>query len=256
MMRAMWFFRSPLRTALLAQFLGGLMAFALIQLAYPKLFALPLAVAGVQAVFAALASHKFEAPAWWVPIHLTFMPLVIAVGTLHVPAGFWLAGFVILLLLFWRTDKSQVPLYLSNNTTAAAVAEMIPPEPCAVIDLGCGTGGFLRQLALARPDCRFTGIEHAPIPWLLAWLRTRGLYNVTVRYGDLWSQDLRPYRLAYAFLSPVPMPRLWAKVQAEMTEEARLISNSFPIPNVEPESVTAVDDSRETRLFSYRPAAI
>lgn len=253
MMPAMWFFQSPLRTALLAQAVGSFLAWTAIELAYPKLFAIPLAAAAVQGLCTALVSHKLEAPRWWTGIHLAFLPLVVAVGTLHIPPWIWLASFVTLLLLFWRTDKSQVPLYLSNRLTAEAVVELLPPEPCAVIDLGCGTGGFLRQLAIARPDCRFTGVEHAPIPWLLAWIQTRGFYNVTIYRGDLWATDLRPFRAAYAFLSPVPMPRLWAKAQAEMAEDSLLVSNSFQIPEATPESITEVEDSRETHLYCYRP---
>src|SRR5690242_21835811 len=127
---------SPLRTALLAQFLGAVIAAALIQLAYPKLFGQPIAAAAVQGACAALASHKLGAPRWWLAIHCGFLPLVVAVGSLGIDPRWFLAAFVLLLLVFWRTDQSRVPLYLSNSATAEALLALLPPGPCHVADLG------------------------------------------------------------------------------------------------------------------------
>jgi hypothetical protein len=245
---------NPLRTALAAQVFGGLFAFAVIELIRPQLWQAPLAAAAIQGACAALASHKLEAPAWWIPIHLGFLPLAVAATTLAVAPGWYLAAFLVLLLVFWRTDRSRVPLYLSNDATAAAVAAMLPSYPCHVADLGCGNGGFLRRLAKARPDCEFVGVEHAPLPWLWARLTAGRLPNCQVRYGDFWHTHLGLFDVVYAFLSPAPMPALWAKAREEMRAGARLVSNSFPVPEVPPAEVAEVADRRNTRLFCYRPA--
>lgn len=245
---------SPLRDAILAQLLGSLVAAALIYLVWPQLWQWPLAAAFVQGACAVMAAYKLEAPPWWMAIHFFFVPLVVAAGTLAVAPGWWLAGFVVLLLVFWRTDKSRVPLYLTNATTAAAVAQLLPAQPCHVADLGCGNGSLLRELARTRPDCEFFGLEHAPLPWLWARLNTLGLGNVHVRYGDFWAQHLGLFEVVYAFLSPAPMPQLWQKAVAEMKPGALLVSNSFAVPEVEAESVRAVADRRGTRLYIYRPS--
>ena len=245
---------SPIKTALLAQVLGAIMAGGLVQLAYPKLWQIPLAVAAAQGICSAFISHKLEAPPWWLWIHLAFMPLVVAANTLGIDPGWWLAAFVVVLLTFWRTDKSRVPLYLTNATTAEAVAALLPAQPCHVVDLGCGNGGLLKQLALARPDCEFVGIEHAPLPWLWARITTMRLPNVHVRRGDLWRQHLGLFEVVYAFLSPAPMPALWQKAVGEMRPDALLVSNSFEVPDIAPERTVDVADRRATRLFLYRPA--
>jgi len=244
---------SPLRTAMLAQVFGGLIAVGLIALVYPKLFAWPLAVACIQGSFAAFSSHKLDAPPWWLPIHVVFIPLVVLASDLGLHPGWYLAAFLTLLLIFWRTDQSRVPLYLSNGQTAAAVAALLPPTPCQVIDLGCGNGTLLNMLAHQRPDCQFVGIEHAPLPWLWAKVATLRRANCRVRYGDFWQQHLGKFDLVYAFLSPAPMPRLWAKAKAEMGATAILVSNSFVVPEVAPDHVVAVPDRRATQLFCYRP---
>jgi hypothetical protein len=243
----------PLRAAVMAQVLGTLIAVGLVALVYPKLFRTPLAVAGIQALCAGFTGYKLEAPPWWLAIHLAFMPLVVLASGLDVHPGWYLAAFVLLLLVFWRTDRSRVPLYLSNQKTAQAVATLLPAQPCQVVDLGCGSGALLRTLARLRPDCHFLGVEHAPLPWLWAWLGCRVLTNCRIRYGDFWHLSLQEFSLVYAFLSPAPMQRLWVKASSEMSADSLLVSNSFVIPDQPPDETVQVGDSRGTRLFCYRP---
>lgn len=251
----------PLRAALIAQLLGSLIAIGLIALIFQRMlksgdipFAYLLGFAAFQGFCAAFVSHKLEAPRWWLAIHLGFVPLVVLASRLAIAPAWYLAGFVLLLLVFWRTDKSRVPLYLSNAATARAVAALLPATPCHVIDLGCGDGRLLKALARARPDCEFVGFEHAPLTWAWARLNTLGLPNCRVRHGDFWRQNLGLYDVAYAFLSPAPMARLWAKAGADMRPGSLLLSNSFDIPGVEAEQVIEVADRRHTRLLCYRPA--
>lgn len=252
----------PLRAAIIAQVLGGLIAVGLVALVFPRILRsgeasliFLLGAAAFQGACAALVSHKLDAPRWWIAIHLAFMPLAVLASRLPVAPGWYLAGFVVLLLVFWRTDKSRVPLYLSNAATAKALAGLLPATPCHVIDLGCGSGGLLRRLARARPDCEFLGIEHAPLTWLWARLAATGLPNCRVRLGDFWGQNLGLFDVTYAFLSPAPMARLWAKAGAEMRPGSLLVSNSFAIPGVEPANTVEVPDRRGTRLLCYRPGA-
>ncbi|MCZ7653094.1 MAG: class I SAM-dependent methyltransferase [Rhodocyclaceae bacterium] len=64
-----------------------------------------------------------------------------------------------------------MPLFLSSRATADALIGLLPWQPgLRVIDLGAGTGMLLRRLAQARPEARFTGVEHAPLPYLAARL--------------------------------------------------------------------------------------
>lgn len=251
----------PLRAAAIAQLLGSLIALGLVALVFPRMlrsgeipFPYLLGFATLQGLCVAFVSHKLEAPRWWLAIHLGFAPLVVLASRLAIAPGWYLAGFVTLLLVFWRTDKSRVPLYLSSSATAQAVAELLPAGTCHVIDLGCGDGRLLKALARSRPDCEFVGIEHAPLTWLWARISTLGLPNCRVRHGDFWRQDLGVFDVAYAFLSPAPMARLWAKAGAEMRGDALLISNSFEIPGIAAERTVEVGDRRATRLHCYRPA--
>lgn len=210
-------------------------------------------LAMLQGGVAAIIGRWQKAPPWWVLIHLGFLPLALAVHRLDVPSEWFLAGFLVLLLVFWRTDKSRVPLYLTNRPTAEALLELIPTTPCKMADIGCGEGGLLLRLAKARPDCHFVGIEHAPLTWLLARLRTARMRNVIIRRSDFWRESLAGYDVVYAFLSPAPMPKLWGKALAEMKSGALLVSNSFTVPKQQAEQVVRVHDRRGTLLHCFHP---
>jgi len=245
-------YRLPLASVALTQVAGMVVAGGLLLAFEPEGPRHPLAWAVLQGAVAAAVAAAARAPRWWWLIHFSFVPLVVLALRLEFAPGWYLGAFVALLLVFWRTDKSRVPLFLSNARTAAAVAGLLPAGPRRVVDLGCGHAGLLCHVARARPEAQFVGIEHAPLPWLVARLRTWRRPNIDIRYGDFWTVDLSGFDVAYAFLSPAPMPRLWAKLVAEMPPGALLVSNSFAVPDVAPARELTVGDRRQTRLFSYR----
>ncbi|MGM0594696.1 MAG: class I SAM-dependent methyltransferase [Pseudomonadota bacterium] len=242
----------PLLLALLAQGGGLLLAIALAD----WMPSLPAARLLLQGLFAALAGRLLGLPYWWVPLNL-LLPLAVALAlSLALPPWLYLLGFVALLLLQWNSGAERVPLYLSNRTTWQALDELLREQGGKqFIDLGCGLGGALLYLARRHPDKHFTGIESAPLPFALAWLRRRlaGLENVTIRYGSFWGLELGRYDRIYAFLSPEPMPRLLEKAQRELAPEGLLISNSFWPPAYRPDRQLTLGDRRRTRLYCWRP---
>jgi SAM-dependent methyltransferase len=242
----------PALKALFSQLAGLVMAFAL---ARSGLLGGLWPLLGAQAVTATIVAAALRSARWWLPIHLVFLPLVVLAQGLGVHPGWYLAAFTLLVLVYWTSFRTQVPLYLSNRATAAAIASLLPPRPARALDIGAGTGTLLRPLAQARPDCRFTGIELAPATWLLGRTLGRGLANLEWHRGDLFAHDWQRYDLVYAFLSPVPMAEVWRKASAELRPGSVLVSNSFPVPEREPDRVVDVGDRRATRLYIYRIGA-
>lgn len=246
-----------MKAALAAQLGGCLVVTVLVvtvaRLGGANLLGAPLLLAMLQGGIAAIIALRQQAPRWWLTIHLAFVPLAVLVHGLEIEPAWFLVILVLLLLIFWRTDQSRVPLYLTNRTTAEALLNLIPPRPCRVIDLGCGEGGVLRLLAQARPDCHFVGIEHAPLTCLVAKVRNFHLPNVVIRRGDFWEEPLQAYQLVYAFLSPAPMPQLWKKVAIEMGSGTTFISNSFQVPGIRAHKVIEITDRRSTQLYLYIP---
>lgn len=191
-------------------------------------------------------------PGWWLPINFLFIPGLLLMQGLDLASSWYLAAFVLLLLVYGGVARSQVPLYLSSQQAWHAVAGLLPAR-AAVVDLGSGLGGLLAFLSRQRPDGSYVGVETAPLPFLLGWLRARfggGRYNI--RRLSLWKLNLRPFDVVYAYLSPVPMAALWLKVQAEMRPGTLFISNTFAVPDVEPSAVVQLDDLHHSKLYLYR----
>lgn len=242
----------PALKALAAQLLAwGVLLAARAALGLPPAATLPLAA--LQGLLAAGIAVLQRAERWWLAIHLVFSPALLAALRLELPPAVPLAVLAALTFVFWTTFRGEVPLFLSSRAAADALAGLLPAQPgLRVIDLGAGTGALLCRLARARPQAHFTGIEHAPLPWLIARLRARTLPNVTIRRGDLWREPLGDQDLVYVFLSPRVMPRLWRKARAEMRPGSLLVSNGFPVPDVRPAAVIRAADGRGTRLYCYR----
>lgn len=207
------------------------------------------AIGGVAFLLATLTRQAW----WWRAIHALFAPLVWQTAELAIDPGWFLLAFILLLLIYRGALGSQIPLYFSNTTTANALAELLEKQhDKRFLDLGAGIGSVLRPLSKAQPQASLTGVENAPGPWLLGYLRIIGLRNCEWRWGDLRRIDLADYGVVYAFLSPAPMSELWAKVQREMHPGGLFVSNSFAVPGVEPSEVIELDDSRHTHLYCYR----
>lgn len=206
-----------------------------------------------QGAVAALVAHLLGSARWWLAIHLAFTPLLLAAAHLGLAPAWYLAAFAALLLFFWSTFRTQVPLYLTNRATVAAIAKLVPEDqPWRILDLGSGTGSLVRPLAAQRPRTHCVGLEAAPAPIWIGRLLGRRLANLSQRREDFWRHDWRGYDLIYAFLSPVPMARVGEKAAAELAPGALLVSNSFPIPDLTPAFVLDLDDRRRTRLYVYR----
>lgn len=191
-------------------------------------------------------------PWWWRIIHAVFMPLAWWARGLPIDPGWFLFGFVVLLLVYRGALSGQVPLYLSNKQTVAALAELLAERsPCRVLDLGSGVGSTTVPLADHLPDSHFTGYENAPLTWLVGRLLSLGRPNIDWRWDDLWQARLGDYDVVYAFLSPAPMTKLWAKVEAEMRPGSLFISNSFPVPGQTPGRVIEVACTPPRPLYCY-----
>ncbi len=214
----------------------------------------------LQGLVAAGLGHIMGLAKWWLPVNLLLPAAVVLALSLQIPGWVYLLAFLALALVFWNSAGDRVPLYLTNRTTWEALEELLKTEaqrkqgPLEVTDMGCGLGGALLYLARHCPEHRFTGVESAPLPFALARIRQAfsGLDNLTIRYGNLWNQDLGRYDLLYCFLSPEPMPRLYEKAKGEMQTGSLLVSNSFVVPDIAPEVTLQLEDRRETRLLLYR----
>jgi len=64
----------------------------------------------VQGGIAAALSRVWRQAAWWPPLHLVFLPTIFLARQAGLPAWIHLAIFVLLVLFYWRTFRTRVPL--------------------------------------------------------------------------------------------------------------------------------------------------
>ncbi len=215
---------------------------------------LPLVLAA-QGIAAAYFSHRWGLARWWLPVQLLLPAAFAGALALDIPSWIYLVAFFGLLLVYWNTTGERVPLYLTNQKTWAALANLLPTRNAArFIDLGSGLGGTTLYLGGVRADMQFDAVENAPGPYVISKIRQLFSHrsNTSISYGSLWNRDLSNYNVVYCFLSPAPMADLFAKARAEMKTGSLFISNSFEVPGEEPDEIAEVDDGRRTKLLIWR----
>lgn len=201
-----------------------------------------LTAAVVQGFFAALLTRWRRLANWWLPIQGLFPLALLGADALTVPSWLFLAIFIVLLAVFWSTFRTQVPYWASGPHVWRAVAALLPHDrPVRVIDIGSGLGGFTLDLARRRPDAILTGVELAPLPWLVSWLRAK-LTTSRARFirGDYESFDFADFDVVFCYLSPAAMPALYAKCLAEMKTGSKLMSYEFIIAQCQPDHVIPI----------------
>lgn len=235
-------------------------AFALTQsaLGIAGLQASPMLIAWLCGLSAAVLSLFFGLAKWWLLIQLLFAPTLILMLGLELPPSVSLGAFLILLFIYWSTFRTQVPLYLSSQKVWQALANLLPAKNVdsgfKFVDLGSGLGGVLTHLARVRPDGFYTGVESAPFPFLWSWLRIRlgDYHNCKVHWDSLWDVDLSTHDVVFAYLSPMPMEKLWLKARAEMRPGSIFISSTFSIPDQPPDATVQVDDLHHSTLLIWQ----
>jgi len=259
--RKSYAFKSPpILLAVLALITAGLLcliiitALALFADIRPPLYF----VLATMGLLAAVIGLRLKLAKWWGPI-LVLLPSALGLSLtaslyFSIPAWVYLACFFTLLIVYWNVAGERVPLYLTNARTWAALEALTSDNAKSFIDLGCGLGGVVIYLARHHSNMTFTGIESAPVPYLIAKMRVRllGLKNVDIRFSDFWTADLAGYDTVYAFLSPEPMDRLFQKVSSEMRPGSLFISNSFAVKNQQADEIITVEDRRNTQLHVWR----
>jgi len=208
----------------------------------------------LQGLLAAALGARWGLGPGWRAFQL-LLPFALAWQLGHaVPGWIYLSLVALLLLVYGGGILTRVPLYNSGPAAWEHLLALIPEsEELKLVDLGAGLGGPLAFLARRRPRAHFVGIEASPLVWFFAWIRVLPLRrNCRIRFGSLWKQGLQPFDIAFAFLSPDPMPRLWEKALWEMRPGSLLVSHSFEIPGLQSERRIPLPGLPGACLLLYR----
>lgn len=216
----------------------------------PALWALALLQGGL----AASMSYLARQPAWWPPLHFCFFPAILLAQQAGVPAWLYLAAFLLLVLFYWSTFRTRVPLYLSDRKAWQALVPLLPETRAfRFIDVGSGLGDVPFFLESRFQKGHFYGTEIAPAPWLIsrfrAWFKRS---RVVFMRRDYTALDLADFDVVFAFLSPAAMPSLWQQAQAQMQSGSLFISLSFGVQAREPDHEIALAVGARHTLYAWR----
>ena len=75
---------------------------------------------------AAGLSWLWRQPVWWLPLHLGFFPVILLAQQFNLPAWIYLAAFLLLVLFYWSSFRTRVPLYLSDRKAWDALIPLLP----------------------------------------------------------------------------------------------------------------------------------
>jgi len=242
----------PILRALIAQAVVFSVLFLLRLMVHLQTPALPWVL--LQAAGAAVLGRRWSLGPYWMLFQLV-VPLAIYwhLGN-SVPLLTYPVILAALFLVYGGGVFTRVPLYNSGRPAWRALADLVPDnEDVVFIDLGAGLGGPLAYIARHRPRAVLLGVEASPLVWLVGWLRTlRFGPRCRFRFGSIWKTDLRGAHIVFAFLSPAPMPELWAKARREMRQGSLLVSHTFEAPGQAPDGVVPLPGRKGAALLLYK----
>lgn len=245
--------RSPALVALLIQIATLVIIFICI-ISLPTFSFSLLEWSVLQGILAATISYKARMAIWWIPMHFLFVPILIVTLSLDLSPLWFCVSFLLLVLVYGKTYQTQVPLYLSSSDVTNTLSTLLPERRhFTFIDLGSGCGGVLSKLSQMISNGDYYGIESAPLPCMIGKLRNlMSRPGCRIKWGNFWVHNLSEYDVVYAYLSPVPMEKLWRKVCQEMRPGSLFISNTFAVPGIRPDQTIALDDFSGSTLFVWR----
>ena len=206
-----------------------------------------------QAALAAFFSFLLSMDWWWRAIQFFFPILVILFASSKISSNYYLLALIIFALIYWSSFRTRVPYFPSKPSLLPTILNLLPPEaPIKFIDVGSGMGGLLIELSKVNGKNQFSGIEIAPLPWVVSFLR--GKYcksHARFLFGDYEKLCFSNYDVVFAYLSPAAMPGLWIKAKREMRKGTILLSYEFIVPDVQPD-LCINNDSNDPTLYLWR----
>lgn len=163
--------------------------------------------------------------------------------------------FLISLSLVWtslRVGITPVPSSKKARQTILSAADLAPFGP--IIELGSGWGNLALVLAKKYPQRQIIGYEVSLIPWLFSLFlkHLQGADNLTLLKRDFLNTTLPHAALLVCYLYPGGMKKLAKKLREENTDIAMLISNTFALPDTEPEKIFRLNDLYRSPIYIYR----
>lgn len=155
---------------------------------------------------------------------------------------------VFLISVFWTdfVGAPWVPTSMSMVHKMLQLAEVGPED--TVYDLGCGDGRTV-VAAARRYGARAVGVEIDPLRylWCQMLISVLGLRDhVKIVYGNFFKQDLSGADVVTCYLLQNTNDKLREKLKRELRPGARVVSNTFTFPGMQP-----ARKDEDARLYEF-----
>lgn len=160
-----------------------------------------------------------------------------------------------LLSIFWSTITLGISPMPTGAKVKREVLALLPEElEGEVHELGAGWGTLAWAVATSRPRAQVIAWERSPFPFLFCKLRSivQPRANLTLRFADFHTADLRNAKLVLTYLWTGAMTKLGPKFEAELPAGAWVISHTFAWRGREPETTRLSADLYRTPVYRYR----
>lgn len=163
--------------------------------------------------------------------------------------------FFISVSIVWyslRVGITPVPSSKKARQKILQAAELCPDGP--ILELGCGWGHLALLMANKFPQRQVIGYEVSLVPWLVSLFlkQLQGANNLSLKKRNFLHCQLPPAALAICYLHPGGMTKLAEKLRKEKPQIDMLISNTFALPDREPEQLIRVEDIYKSPIYVYR----
>lgn len=158
-------------------------------------------------------------------------------------------GLILAVSVTW-TNARGAPWWPTSMKTVHKMLRLAEVGPEDVVyDLGCGDGRTL-LIAARRFGARAVGIELDPLRylWCQMLITVLGLRSrVEIVRGDFFNQDLSDADVVTCYLLQGTNAKLMTKFSRELRPGARVVSNTFTFPGLQP-----VREDGRARLYLFR----
>lgn len=180
-------------------------------------------------------------------IALGFPMALLASSAASWPSWIWLLPLAVLALVYPLNAWRDAPLFPTPSGALDGLVRHAPLPPDAlVLDAGCGLGHGLHALHWIYPQATLHGVEWS---WPLRLACALRCPWASVRQGDMWRVDWRPYAMVYLFQRPESMARAVAKAREELAPGAWLVSLEFEATALRPTACLQGRDGRPVWLY-------
>ena len=141
----------------------------------------------------------------------------------------WLCVFILTMITLISFIWVIAPFFPTRTNHLDAINDICDLKPGEKFyELGCGTGKVTRYLAQKNPETEFVAIEMAVVLYLITKLKSWRLKNVTVKWKNLFWEDLSEANGLYVFAMTDSLNvKLRAKFLKELKPGTRIISYVF-----------------------------